>query len=161
MMKPGVKGDAGFSDDRSCRWWLKRWWDEPRGLVLYVGLNPSKAGKDNDDMTVAKGIGFARLWGLGGTFHGNAFPFIATDPADLVLSTKEDIRRNDESLVMMARQATRVVVAWGSYPQYAARFRAVTELLAPYRPICLGRTKDGYPKHISRLAYWAPVMEFA
>ena len=153
MMKPGVVGSAFFSSNGRCRWWLKRIWNKPKGLVLYVGLNPSKAGKDNDDMTVTKGMGFAREWGLGGTMHGNAYPYISTDPKLLVTCSSEEKETNDDWLVEMAKEATLVVLAWGAYPKYAPRFNFVARLLAPFNPICLGRTKDGYPKHISRIGY--------
>lgn len=155
-VKPGVEPDAEFSVDGRCRWSLKRTWDKTLGRVLFTGLNPSKAGKDVDDMTVVKGQGFARLWGLGGTMHGNAFPFIATRPADLAKCTDDEIKRNDFELLTMAQQADLVVVAWGSFPKFESRFRDVLRLLAPFNPICLGRTKDGFPKHISRIGYDTP-----
>ena len=110
MMKPGVVGQA-IKDDR-CRWSLTRTWDLTKGYVLFVGLNPNKVGADVDDMTVTKGMGFARLWGFGGTLHGNAYPFIATRPADLVQCTEEEIAKNDEALLMMAQSAALVVLAW-------------------------------------------------
>lgn len=158
MMKPGVEGSAEFSDDGRCRFSLKRLWDKKRGLVLYTGLNPSKAGADNDDMTVTKGMGFANLkFKMGGTLHGNAFPFISTNPKDLAKCTEAEIRKNDRRLLEMAGEASVVVLAWGSYPKFKARFDEVAKLLMPFRPICLGRTKDGYPHHISRIAYTTPI----
>lgn len=157
MMKPGVIGRATFSPDGRCRFHLEREWDRPKGLVLYVGLNPSKAGKDNDDMTVTKGMGFARSWGMGATMHGNAYPFISTDPRYLVACTLEERARNDEWLLIMARHASVVVLAWGSYPKFARRFQRVAQILSPFNPVCLGRTKDGYPRHISRLGYATPL----
>lgn len=157
MMKPGVIGNAEFSDDRKCRWTLSRIWQEDLGLVFFTGLNPSKAGADTDDMTVTKGMGFARKWQYGGTLHGNAFPFITTYPKELVSVARELIEENDRKLLEMARRAKLVVLAWGSYPKYAERFRAVAELLAPFNPVCVGRTKDSFPHHISRIAYKTPI----
>jgi hypothetical protein len=156
-MKPGVTGTADFSPDKRCRWWLKRSWAPARGLVLYAGLNPSRAGADIDDMTVTKGMGFARLWGFGGTMHGNAYPYIATNPADLAHCTEEEIERNDAELLAMAEQAALVVLAWGSFPKFKQRFWKVARLLAPFNPMCVGRTKDGFPQHISRIAYKTPL----
>ncbi len=152
-MKPGVQGFAEFTPDGRCRLFLKRLWDERKALALYVGLNPSRAGKDTDDMTVTKGMGFARRWGLGGTLHGNAFPYISTNPKELVKCSTGEISLNDQRLLKMAKQASVVVLAWGAYPQYKKRFYEVANLLKPFHPICVGRTKGGYPKHISRIGY--------
>ena len=159
MMKPGVRGWAEFSEEPlgpHCRFALGRTWDESKGLALYCGLNPSRAGADNDDMTVTKGMGFARAWGLGGTIHVNAFPFITTYPAMLGRCTPIELAENDQRLVELAATARRVVLAWGSFPKFKQRFEAVAKLLAPFHPVCLGRTQDGYPKHISRIAYATP-----
>lgn len=156
MMKPGVTGTAEFSEDKRCRWTLKRIWQPELGLVLYSGLNPSRAGADTDDMTVTKGMGFARAWGFGGTMHGNAYPFITPYPKDLAQCTEEEIERNDQELLKMASQAALVVLAWGSFPKFKPRFWKVARMLAPWNPVCVGRTKDGYPQHISRLGYDTP-----
>jgi len=156
MMKPGVTGDAKFSEDGRCRWWLTRMWNRSLGSVLYSGLNPSKAGKDVDDMTVTKGMGFARLWGYGGTIHVNAYPFIATNPAYLGRATEEEIEENDRWLLILASQASLVVLAWGSFPKFKHRFWKVARMLAPFNPVCVGRTKDGFPQHISRIGYDTP-----
>lgn len=180
MMKPGVSGWAEFSEDRRlpgvpsstwksgvfpdsdpwprprCRFALGRDWDKSKGVALFTGLNPSRAGADIDDMTVTKGIGFARAWGLGGTIHVNAFPFITPYPDLLKQCTVDEMARNDRRLVELARTAKVVVLAWGSFPAFKERFWKVARLLAPFHPICLGRTSDGYPKHISRIAYATP-----
>jgi hypothetical protein len=152
-LKPGVTGTAQFSDDGRCRWNLKRTWDPRRGFVLYTGLNPSRAGADIDDMTVTKGIGFANVWGFGGTMHGNAYPFITPYPKNLSQCTAEEIEKNDQELLEMAKAATLVVLAWGAFPKFKERFWAVSRLLAPFSPVCVGRTKGGYPQHISRIGY--------
>jgi len=156
MMKPGVTGTADFSKDDRCRWWLKRVWAPELGSVLYTGLNPSRAGADIDDMTVTKGMGFARTWGFGGTMHGNAYPFITPYPKNLAQCTAEEIERNDRELLEMAKAAKLVVLAWGAFPKFKERLRAVARLLAPFNPVCVGRTKDGFPQHISRIAYKTP-----
>lgn len=156
-LKPGVHGDAVFSEDRRCRFSLERFWDPPKGYVFYVGLNPSKADAENDDMTVVKGMGFARRrFEAGGTFHGNIYPFIATQPGDLVVGTESELKRNDDWLLVMARRARVVVFAWGAFRGHEDRFRKVVRLLEPFSPICFGTTKEGFPRHISRIGYDTP-----
>ncbi len=156
-MKPGVSGDAVFSEDRRCRFSLERSWEPEKGFVFYVGLNPSIAGKDVDDMTVVKGMGFARKrFDAGGTLHGNALPFIATKPGDLVFGSESDLKTNDEWLLTMARRARVVVFAWGAFHGHEDRFRTVVRILEPFSPVCFGTTKDGFPRHISRIGYDTP-----
>lgn len=157
-MKPGVAGWAEFSeeDPPRCRFALGRDWDKPKGLVLFVGLNPSRAGADLDDMTVTKGMGFARAWGLGGTIHANVYPFITPYPSLLGHCTEAEIERNDRRLLELARTAKVVALAWGAFRDFRDRFFSVARMLAPFDPICLGRTQDGYPKHISRISYATP-----
>lgn len=156
MMKPGVTGTASFSEDGRCRWNLKRVWEPARGLVLYAGLNPSRAGAEVDDMTVTKGMGFARAWGFGGTMHANAYPFITPYPKDLARCTEAEIEKSDEKLLEMASTASLVVLAWGSFPRFKERFWRVSRMLRLWNPVCVGRTKDGYPQHISRIGYNTP-----
>lgn len=158
-LKPGVTGWAKFSEDERCRFALGRDFDGQahKGLVLYVGLNPSKAGADVDDMTVVKGQGFARRrFDAGGTMHGNAYPFITTKPDDLVVGTETELKENDQWLLTMARKARVVVFAWGAFRGHEDRFRTVVRLLEPFSPISFGTTKDGFPKHISRIGYDTP-----
>lgn len=158
MMKSGVTGWAEFSEESPprCRFALGRDWDKSKGVALFSGLNPSRAGADTNDMTVTKGMGFARSWDLGGTIHVNAFPFITPYPDELRQCSVDEMERNDRRLVELAARAAVVVLAWGSFPRYKERFWKVARLLAPFKPICLGRTGDGYPKHISRIGYRTP-----
>lgn len=156
MLPEEIVRDAAFSPDGRCRWSLSRIWEREKGLVLYTGLNPSRADKKVDDMTVKKGMGFADKWNFGGTMHGNAYPFITPYPRELAQCTDAEIEKNDAKLIEMARLASVVVLAWGSFPNFRERFDQVAKLLAPWNPICLGRTKDGFPKHISRIAYASP-----
>lgn len=161
-MKPGVTGWAEFSKESKprCRWALGRDFEgqKEKGLALFVGLNPSRAGADLDDMTVTKGMGFARAWDLGGTVHANAFPFITPYPDQLAECTTREMEENDRWMVDLAARAKLVVFSWGAFPQFEGRFRRIARLLAPFHPVCLGTTKNGYPKHISRIGY-ATAME--
>jgi hypothetical protein len=130
---------------------------QENGLLLCCGLNPSRAGAKVNDMTVKKGMGFARVLGLAGTIHVNAYPFITPYPSLLGHCTDEEIERNDKRMVELAAKAKVVALAWGSFPKFKERFWKVARLLAPFNPVCFGRTKDGYPQHLSRIAYATPV----
>ena len=152
--------DARFSDDRLHRFELSRIWDETRGLAFFCGLNPSTAGKEEDDMTVAKGIGFAAIWGLGGTLHGNVHSLISTDPKRLRGSLDAVRPENDAALLAMAARARVVVLMWGAFKGFEESFARVAGLLAPFSPKCCGRTVGGFPRHISRIAYATPLEDW-
>lgn len=156
-----IRRDAVFSADQLHRFELSRIWNRDKGLALFIGLNPSKAGKDFDDMTVRKGIGFAHRWGLGGTMHGNAFSRISTDPKFLANCVDAYRSENWDHLMAMAARARVIVYAWGSFPQFESQFAKVRALIDKSAPKCLGLTADGFPKHISRIAYSTPLVEWS
>ena len=68
----GVSG-ANFSRCRRYRYTLWRRWDPERPLVMIIGLNPSTADACQDDPTIRRCIGFARVWGYGGLVVTNLF----------------------------------------------------------------------------------------
>jgi hypothetical protein len=152
---------AYFSPDSVYRYALWRNWDW-RGhgnCVMFVGLNPSTADELENDMTITKCIGFAKRWGFGGVYMLNLFAFVSTDPMKLWTASDPIGPGNDEALSYYRNCVGAVVVAWGSFfPPYRARLkwdqRIEQTLQAIGKPVeCLGRTKDGNPRHPSRISY--------
>lgn len=157
---------ATFSLFKTHRYALGRDWStafdpEPRTLVA-VGINPSKAGVD-DDQTIRKEIGFAKRLGCVRLVKFNLYGLISTDAKasyllehpDPVGSSDQVIRDEVENLDVL-----RVVVlaAWGSHPMATReRIAAVTALL-PVPLMCLGTCADGQPRHPSRIAYATPLV---
>ena len=111
-------------------------------------LNPSTADSEQDDPTIRRCILFARDWGYGAILVGNLFALRATDPNDLQRHPEPWGIGNTLHLRQMAIESDLVVAAWGAN-------RMVSELHADSvmgnlddRPIkCLGRTKNGAPRH--------------
>ena len=141
-----VKSSAGFSDCRRYRYWLSRWWDERREPLVVIGLNPSTADETADDPTIRRCIGYAKAWGHGGLVMLNLFAFRATDPRDMRAATDPVGPANDVTLTTQT-EGRRVLCAWGAHGGHLNRARRVAHLLAGRDLVCLGRTKDGYPKH--------------
>lgn len=138
---------------------------EARAPCCWVMLNPSTADALEDDATIRRCVGFARGWGCDRIDVVNLFSFRATDPRDLVNaafgrgSVVHPI--NDATVAHFARRARFVVVAWGNVPAgLTGRDRAVVALLEQYgiRPLCLGTTKSGAPRHPVRLAGSTPLV---
>ena len=102
------------------RYKLTRTWDEDKGKVLFIMLNPSTANHVQNDLTTIRCINFAEKWGYGGIMIGNIYPFRAKRPKDLKkwLNTSnnglwENREYNIDAVHQMAEQADLIVCAWG------------------------------------------------
>lgn len=153
-----VTGDALISDCGLYRYWLSRIWDEDLPILLWVLLNPSTADASKDDQTLRKGMGFARRWGYGGVIFVNLFAFRATKPADMKAAEDPVGPDNNKHLMDMAcKTLGRVVYAWGRHGTHLGRDKEVVELLGSFNTWCLGKNKDGTPRHPLMLAYTTPL----
>lgn len=139
---------AVFSPCRTWRYALYRIWDETKPPLAVIGLNPSTADETQDDPTVRRCIRFARDWGYGGLVMLNMFAFRSTDPAGLRSAADPRGPENDQRLLDETAQR-RVLCAWGTHGSLFGRDSTVTTMLtkASRDLVCLGRTKDGYPRH--------------
>lgn len=150
---------AELSDCGRYRWSLTRSWGTgPR--VCWIMCNPSTADGEQDDNTIRRCIRFSQRWGHGSLVVVNLFALRATDPAEV----EQAIARsgllaaigvhNDYHVLRAAQSAELVVAAWGALLKpwadergEAVRFRLAL-LRADRRELwCLGKTKDGSPKH--------------
>lgn len=126
--------------------------DVMRQLILWIMLNPSKAGAVDGDNTVDKIVRFSERWGFGGVLVGNLYGWIATDPKDMQRAKAAGIDivgpGNDEALVRMIAQVRatggRIMVAWG---KNADRARAEAVHLTAGEVYCLATNRDGSPVH--------------
>jgi len=150
---------AVISADGRYRYVLRRWWggketiDKP---ILWVMLNPSTADAEVDDPTIRRCIAFSRSWGYDGMLVGNKYAFRSTDPyalksLRLAEATGPD---NDMWLRRMASVSDRIVLAWGNHGGQLVP-GALTHTL--HDLWCLGRNRDGSPKHPLYLRYNLPL----
>ena len=101
------------------RYKLTRTWDEDKGKVLFIMLNPSTANHIENDLTTIRCINFAEKWGYGGIMIGNIYPFRAKRPKDLKKWIDDDTislesySSNVAHVEEMAEQADMIVCAWG------------------------------------------------
>ena len=152
---------ADLSDCRLYRYALWRHWDwQSHGnCVMFIGLNPSTADETKNDTTISKCIGFAKRWGYGGIYMLNLYAFRTTYPAELVQADSPVGSRNDKTFSYYGSRAGKIVAAWGALEQrhrkrmrWDLRIAQVLDCLGR-QVYCLGTTKDGSPRHPSRLAY--------
>ena len=110
---------AVISKSEEYRYKLTRTWDEDKGKVLFIMLNPSTANHIENDLTTIRCINFAEKWGYGGIMIGNIYPFRAKRPKDLRKWLKTQNQRanfyyiNVSHVKEMANEADIIVCAWG------------------------------------------------
>lgn len=144
--------------DKEYRYTLWRLWALERGLVQFIGLNPSTADETNDDPTIRRCIGFAKAWGYGGICMTNLFAFRATRPSDMTREREPVGPDNDGWLAETANVASLTVAAWGVRGSHLGRDRQVQALIPNMK--CLGLTKQGHPAHPLYLSKGVPLLEY-
>lgn len=162
MSDDGITRAAMLSDDKRYRYWLRRTWREQPGYLLWIMLNPSTADAIGDDHTIRKCMGFARRWGYGSMMVVNLYAYRVTDPTLLESWDTPDPMvgpENDEWIKELAAKATGIVAGWGDSGPNGLRERAayVADLLPAVEVACLGRTRQGMPRHPSRPGYATPL----
>lgn len=147
-----VDRGAVISDDGLYRYRLTRRWNRELMNLPFIMLNPSTADATDDDPTIRRCVGFARTWGFGGISVHNLYAFRATKPADLWAHDGDivgpDNDRRLRNLLEWARLAkVPVVAAWGAHakPFRVHQLKAMPGAAEVLH--CLGRTKDGAPRH--------------
>jgi hypothetical protein len=141
-----IKG-ADFSEDGWYRYSLWRVWDESKPLVMFIGLNPSKASHDVDDPTIRRVRTISKNLGYGGFYMCNCFSYISTNPDMLQAETLEAIMRNAEIIKRVANSCKDIIFAWGNFD--IVRKRGVDKKLTEAFPnaMALFINKNGSPKH--------------
>lgn len=146
------------------RYQLVREWSAGN-LLPFVMLNPSTADANSDDPTIRRCIGFAKREGATGIVVYNLYAFRATSPADIKTAANPYGPDNDGWLMNLSRWAgdngKSIVCAWGTNASENAVKRA-TKIFATFGAMtaCLGKTKDGHPKHPLYVRGDAPLVPF-
>lgn len=148
----GDEATATFSPCRTYRYALTRRWNQSWPVAVFVMLNPSTANAFVEDPTVRRCLSFARSWGAGGLVVLNAFALRSTDPKALYSHADPVGPANDDVIAETltgAEPVGPVVVAWGQHGALRGRGEQVLKLLRAYgvKPLCLGLTKAGQPRH--------------
>jgi len=168
-------GCASFSEARDRRSHLTRMWrtaKDPgsRGTLCWIGLNPSIAGADTDDPTIRRIRGFTKREDYDGFVMLNLSTFIATEPRDLFAAldrgTADTMDRAADLIRWLAPHVAGFVAAWGASVEAhhqmthrAIQLGGLLESLAHTHNIpllCLGRTRQGHPRHPLYLAASTP-----
>lgn len=148
MIPELVERGAVISDCGRYRYRLWRQWaySELRP-ILWVMLNPSTADAEIEDPTIKRCMQFSKRWGYGAMWVGNLYAFRSSDPSALWTMSAEDARGADNArhLREMANESALTVCAWGAMG--AREYLLRNDYWSPGGLWCIGRTKDGFPKH--------------
>lgn len=139
---------AEVSECGRYRWWLRRSWHRGGNgkVACFLMLNPSTADANIDDPTIRRCVTFTRAWGYSTLSVRNLFPFRATEPRELLGAQAPTGGNRGNAELLAARTADLVVVAWGAWVPFD-RDREALAMLAGTPLLCLGRTKEGKPRH--------------
>lgn len=150
---PDMSRGALISECKRYRYTLDRVWNGRLASCTFIMLNPSVADANIDDPTIRRCIAFAQREDCGAIRVVNLFAFRATSPQKMKAAANPVGPRNDEILDAVLRRAAQdaspVVAAWGVHGSHFERDQVVAALAARYGVTlqCLGKTKDGAPKH--------------
>lgn len=143
----GADKGAKFNEDKTHRIFLWRIWDESLPLVLFIGLNPSRANEVKPDNTITRLFGkngFAKRFGYGGGYMMNLFTLVSEKP-EALLKDNTITDGHDDELKRIAVKCKDIVFCWGGFPEAVSREAEVIPMFP--NALCFGHNKDGTPKH--------------
>ena len=123
------------------------WWGTRK--ILFIMLNPSSADATKNDPTIRRCISFAEQQKCSNLTVVNLFALRATDPKELIKHSDPVGPLNDTRIAEIVANHDPIhdiiVAAWGSHPFAKERVVEVIDRFGPF--LCLGKTKDGSPRH--------------
>lgn len=175
---PLIHSDAMISNGRLHRYSLCRIWDDYKPMVMFIGLNPSRADNKLNDATIIRCINYAQNWthfGLpetvfGGMYFANLYSFrtpyvhdVPPEEASEWESLIQNLHRahneeTDQYLKKMIKNSRTVVCCWGSWKFTDARAKEVLAMIE--EPMCFGTNANGSPKHPLYLPKTCPLFAF-
>lgn len=129
-----------------------------------LGVNPSTADAIENDATIRKDMGFARIHRWGRIIKGNKFAYRAKDVRELKHVADPIGPGCDDELRRIIADSDVVVACWGPLSKLPRelrnRWRDVVRMAddAGKPLMCFGTAKDGQPRHTLMLPYDTPLV---
>ncbi len=146
-----MERDAVLSDCGKYRYLLRRAWDHEKPRALFIMLNPSTADAKVDDATIRSCIRICKSWGYGSFEVCNLYGWRSTDPDALNLRDMPMMigEKNADVMDGALKRCDVAICAWGTHPAAVKRGYDVCSTIRAMKPAvyCLGKTKNGSPKH--------------
>ena len=149
----GTRAEAAFSPCGAYRYSLTLTWAPAGSRVTWIMLNPSTAGPERNDPTIARCERRSRALGYGAMRAVNLFALRATRPADMRRAADPVGPEGDAALAAALRWADDAICAWGVHGAHRDRDRAVRPRVPD--PLVLSLTAGGHPRHPLYLPYAA------
>jgi hypothetical protein len=147
-----------YSADMAYRYAYGRWWGavDLATTDVWVLLNPATGDTEQRRRpTLERCISRTRAAGLTGLVIVNLFAYRHTDPRTLRTAADPVGPAGDDTLRTLTAAAPRTIAAWGAGGRLHGRSQAVAPLLD--RPLCLGTTRHGEPRHPLYVSAEAPL----
>lgn len=125
-------------------------WDSRLPVLMMAMMNPSGAGVTKNDSTINLCDYFARFWGYGSLWVGNACALRATQASELIKAADPVGPGNIQALREMAEASDTVVIAHGTlHPKLRVHADNMVNVIRSVRPKLhiLGLSLKGFPKH--------------
>lgn len=135
---------AIFSDCRKYRYALWRKWDETKPMIMFIGLNPSKANEYEPDPTITRVIQFSKSMGYGGVYMMNLYAIVDSNP-DVLKTHPDPLGENDGWVEKIAPECQMIIFAWGKFKEAKSRADKFIKMFPEGH--CLVKNKDGSPRH--------------
>lgn len=155
--------DAVLTQDQRYRYRLTRTWEDAKGRVCWIMLNPSTADASADDPTIRRCMLFTRREGYGGIIVVNLCAVRSTDPKALLVEPDPIGKDNAEYILGAIHEAKLVIGAWGAVHKKIAPFaEMVADLIRKegIKVMCLGVTATGQPRHPLYVSGFEPLVEW-
>jgi hypothetical protein len=141
---------AEFSECGKYRYLLTRIWNDELPYAMCIGLNPSKAGSEKDDPTIARLTSTLQYLNYGGLKMVNLFGLISSKPSALT-ECPDPLKDNEKWIATTAFTVQDIIFCWGSFKQAAYMAKKVIHTYPDGK--CFGKSKDGSPWHPLAMMY--------
>ncbi len=173
MKYPITHSEANISKDKKHRYSLTRVWNAADPMIMFIGLNPSRADHINNDATIIRCINFAQSWdGYGGMYFANLYsfrtPYVKTVPENekeewtpLIEAMRDGNATTEQTspnLEVMINVSKTVVCCWGAWDFISEREKQVLAMIK--EPWCFGVNAGGSPKHPLYLAKASRILPY-
>ena len=149
---------AIISPCKKYRYILSRSWNDYKpGELVFIMLNPSTADDTIDDPTIRRCMGFSKREGYSGISVINLFAYRATNPQELYQAEDPIGEDNNPTILNYMLHAQddeisgikKIICAWGTHGSFNNRDKDIIQMAKEFKIdlYCLGKTKDGHPKH--------------
>lgn len=144
---------AEFSDDKSLRFSLTKSWDLDKPKAMFVLINPSKADVVRVDNTFCNLVNESVDRGFGSAVLVNLFPYMATNPKELVGKYQLGASENLHAIKSQAELADAIFIAWGTEAKkYRSKKSEVLSILKDHietkEIMCWFDKNSIFPKHL-------------